>query len=147
MVLQEEELKHYKIELALANTRLSNMAGKKYNIADDDIVIKLTGRYCVQSPDFFDFVLHNQHKYDAFVKFYNVCTRKFMYNDCVLGMYAIRAKYLREFRYINGIERITSMEVQFANYVRSVCSPERICEIPVINMVCIFADYMNVQYV
>ena len=119
----------------------------QFHIADDDIVIKLTGRYCVQSPDFFEFVLHNQHKYDAFVKFYNVCTHQFMYDDCVLGMYALKAKQLREFRYSTETENVPSMEVQFARYVRSTCSPERVCEIPVMNIVCIFANDMRVQYV
>ena len=119
----------------------------QFNVQDDDIVIKLTGRYCVQSPDFFEFVLHNQQKYDAFVKFYNVCTRQFMYDDCVLGMYAIKAKHLREFQYSTDPENTQSMEVQFASYVRRTVSPERVCEIPVLNMVCVFAEDMRVQYV
>ena len=41
---------------------------KKYNIQDDDIIIKLTGRYRVLSPKFFEYIIENTNNYkiDAF---------------------------------------------------------------------------------
>ena len=66
----------------------------RYNIQDDDTIIKLTGRYKLLNADFINFVKCNNYEYDAFVKFYNVCTREYMHNDCVLGLFAIKCKHL-----------------------------------------------------
>jgi hypothetical protein len=61
----------------------------KYNINDDEMIIKLTGRYRVLNDYFFNLVKDNIDKYDSFMKFFNVCTKQFCYNDCVLGLVAI----------------------------------------------------------
>lgn len=106
---------------------------KEFNIQDDDIVIKLTGRYSVSNNEFFQFVLNNQDKYDSFVKFYNVSTKQFMDNDCVLGLFAMRCKYLRQFRFTNIYQ---SPEVQFAQYARS---NGRVYKCDHLNLKCVFA--------
>jgi len=66
---------------------------QSYNIQDDDIIIKMTGRYHLLNDSFINFVLNND--YDAGVKYYNVCTFKYELNDCVLGLYAIKCKFLK----------------------------------------------------
>jgi hypothetical protein len=48
----------------------------KYNIHDDDFIIKLTGRYKLLNLNFINFVKNNVANYDGFVKFFNVCTKK-----------------------------------------------------------------------
>lgn len=94
---------------------------EKYNIHDDDMIIKLTGRYMPLKDTFFKIVIDSQS--DALIKFYNVCTKKFLSNDCVLGLFALRCKYLKEFNY----ECKFSPEVEFARFVRlSNCSLEEI---------------------
>jgi hypothetical protein len=85
---------------------------EKYNIQDNDMIIKLTGRYTMISAVFFSLVMNGN--FDAFLKFFNVCSRKPCKNDCLLGLYAIKAKYLKEFQY----EFKKSPEVEFATYVR-----------------------------
>ena len=70
-----------------------------YNIKDEDIIIKLTGRYKLLNLNFINFVKNNINDYDAFVKFFNVCRNKYMFHDCVLGLFAVKCKYLKEFKY------------------------------------------------
>ncbi len=103
----------------------------------DDIVIKLTGRYSILNSSFFDRVLQTQTEYDAWVKFYNVCTHEFMENDCVLGLFAIRYKYLKRLDY-SALGHINSMEVDFAQFVRTECS--RIDALYDLGLHCIFGD-------
>ena len=86
----------------------------KYNIKDNDIIIKLTGRYKILNLDFINLVKNNSD-IDAFLKFFNVCTLIYHNNkdDCVLGLFAIKCKYLKSFEY--KFKR--SPEVEFATYV------------------------------
>ena len=85
---------------------------KKYNIQDDDKIIKLTGRYTLLNADFFNLVCTTN--FDAYVKFFNICLMKYCINDCALGLYAIKAKFLKGFNY----EFKLSPEMEFATYLR-----------------------------
>lgn len=110
----------------------------RHNIKDDDIVLKITGRYSLLDDSFCKHVLENESKYDAFVKFFNVCTLEYMANDCVLGLIGIRAKYLKQFATKHGFQG-RSMEVEFATFVRTLPA-ERICEMTHLGLHCCFAD-------
>ena len=69
---------------------------EKFNINDDDFIIKLTGRYEVLNDTFFNCIIKNMNNNiscDAFIKFFNVCTKKYDKYDCVLGLFAIKCKY------------------------------------------------------
>ncbi len=107
-----------------------------YNIQDNDIIIKLTGRYSPMNNLFFKFVEENQNKYDAFIKFFNVNTLKYENFDLVLGMYAIKCKYLKNFNYQNIN---LSPEVEFAKYVKSIKNI-LIFMIDFLHLYCKFAD-------
>jgi hypothetical protein len=107
----------------------------QYNIMDEDIVIKLTGRYQILNDVFFKTVIEKCDKYEAFVKFYNVCTFKFMENDCVLGLFAIKCKYMKQFNYIDPKKK--SHEVEFATFVRNLNI--NVMEIETLNLRCCFA--------
>jgi hypothetical protein len=109
----------------------------RYGIEDDDIIIKLTGRYRAISPKFFKYILENENNFDAFVKFYGTCSLKFEEYDCVLGCYAIRAKYLKLFNPLI-IDNYKSAEIAFARYVRF--SIPRINEIKNLELECCFSD-------
>lgn len=132
--------------LSKADTELADIHDviKKYDIQDDDIVIKITGRYHVNDDSFFKFVIEEQNNYDAFVKFFNVCKLEYMERDCVLGLFAIKCKYLKEFRYINN----SSAEVQFATYIRENIS--KLYEVKPgnkldkLNMTCCFAGDLRI---
>ncbi len=69
-----------------------------YNISDDDIIIKMTGRYLLFKDDFFQLVLKSPTK-EAFVKYFNVLTHTSNKTDLVLGLFALKAKYFKFFEY------------------------------------------------
>lgn len=108
------------------------------NCDDNDIIIKLTGRYKLLDDSFIKDILTNI-EYDAYIKFFNVCTLEYMQNDCVLGLFAIKCKYLKEysFTYEDSI-RNPSTEVSFATYVRKNC--KKIKEYTYLGLECLFAD-------
>lgn len=106
----------------------------KYNIQDDDVIIKLTGRYKLLDSSFINLVKENSSKYDAFVKFFNVCTLQYMFDDCVLGLFAIKSKYIKNFDY----QYIKSPECEFANHVRK--NTTNVMEIDKLGLECCFAD-------
>lgn len=108
---------------------------RQYNIKDDDTVIKLTGRYRLLSDAFFK-LIRARPDIDAFIKFFNVCTLQFDFHDCVLGLFAIKAKYLKSFVYPDK----TSPEIEFATFVRSKIKQEKILEISDLQLECCFAD-------
>jgi hypothetical protein len=110
----------------------------KHPIQDDDMIIKITGRYHLMDDRFCRLVMEKVDTFDAFVKFFNVCTLEFMHNDCVLGLMAIRAKYLKMFATKHRFQG-RSMEVEFATFVRTLPA-ERICEVDRLGLHCCFAD-------
>jgi len=107
---------------------------RHYNIQDDDIIIKLTGRYKILDLTFINLVKNNIETHDAFVKFFNVCALQYMLNDCVLGLFAVKCKYLKSFAY----PLRASPEVEFAVHVRS--NANKIMEVTNLNLECCFAD-------
>lgn len=116
----------------------------KYNINDDDIIIKLTGRYKLLNNDFINLVKNNNK--DAYVKFFNVCTKEFMHYNSVLGLFAIKCKYLKKFNY-NGLNNI-SPEVEFAEFVRANIEKNNIIEIDNLNLeYCLYLDENNLLIV
>ena len=113
----------------------------QYNIQNEDIIIKLTGRYKVLNLNFINLV--KQNECDAFVKFFNVCTNKYMFNDCVLGLFAIRCKYLKEFKY----NFLTSPECEFADYIRKNIDKNKLIEVHQLDLECCFADNLRILVV
>ena len=115
----------------------------QYNIKDEDIIIKLTGRYKLLNLNFINFVKHNINDYDAFVKFYNVCTKQYMFDDCVLGLFAVKCKYLKEFKYTF----LKSAECEFADYIRKNVDKNKIKEVRRLDLECCFADDLRILVV
>ena len=112
---------------------------EKYNINDDDVIIKLTGRYHPIDDSFYNLVM-NYNNFEAYVKFFNVCTLQFMNDDCVLGMFAIKCKYLKKFSY-NGFK---SPEIEFATFIRNNIDSTKIYNITQLNLRCCFADNLRI---
>lgn len=108
-----------------------------HGIHETDIIIKLTGRYRVFSPLFFQHILHNQTTYDAFVKFYNVDTLSFNPYDSVLGCYAMRVRFLLAFNPLSMNNKM-SPEAVFARYAR-FCGGQ-LNEVQRLDVECSFAD-------
>jgi len=114
----------------------------KYNIEDEDFVIKLTGRYKVLDLNFINLVKRLSGRFDALVKFFNVCTLKFHPNrdDCVLGHFAVKCKYLKKFQY--GSNGNVSGESDFAMFIRD--NVKDIFEIRNLSLECCFADNLRI---
>ena len=107
----------------------------RYNIKDDDTIIKITGRYKLLNLNFINLVKNN-NECDAFVKFFNVCTLKYLFDDCVLGLYAIKWKYLKVFKQ----NFLKSPECEFADYVRKNINNNKLIEVNQLYLECCFAD-------
>lgn len=105
-----------------------------YNIKDTDMIIKLSGRYTVKSPRFFNEVLKGNA--DAFIKFFNVCTRVFDSNDSVLGLYAVQCHLLRYWSHLTM--NYNNPEMAFAHHIRR--NTQNICEIQFLDLECNFAN-------
>lgn len=105
----------------------------------DDIIIKLTGRYKLLNLNFINLVKTDSN--DAFVKFFNVFTKQYVFDNCVLGLFAIKCKYLKSFNY----RLIKSPEVEFAEYIRK--NINKISEIKHLYLECCFADNLKILYV
>ena len=95
---------------------------EKFNIADDALVIKMTGRYLLFIPDFFTKVLDNPDK-DAIFRPYNVCTYETGDIDIVLGLFALRCKFFKLFKY-NDYD--VGAEEDFRNMINQLVEPEKI---------------------
>jgi len=108
---------------------------QRYHIKDDDMVIKITGRYKLLNLNFIH-LLKEHSNYDAFIKFFNVCTRQYDSNDSVLGLFSIKCKFLKEFNY----HFANSPEVEFAIYVRNTIETNKIYEVSELGLECCFAD-------
>jgi hypothetical protein len=112
---------------------------QRYNIQEDDMVIKLTGRYKLLDDHFITLV-KNYKEYNAFVKFFNVCTLEYVFDDCVLGLFAIQCKYLTNFEYAC----IKSPECEFADHVRK---QNHVMEVDQLHLECCFADDLRLLIV
>ena len=116
---------------------------KHYGIGDEDMIIKLTGRYFLMDDSFISTVAGNPDK-DAFVKFFNVCTKEYMHNDCVLGLFAIKCKYIRRFYYIYpGL----SPEIEFARFVRVNIPEDKLVSVTDLGLRCFFAGDLRILHV
>jgi len=119
----------------------------RVGMSEADIVIKLTGRYSITSPQFFNTVIENEEsdkKSDAIIKCYCVDSLQFDRNDCILGLYAMRCRYLiwMPTFYMNSYE---SSEKLFVKYIRS-CGM-RVNELNELCVECCFGDNDKVLHV
>jgi hypothetical protein len=108
---------------------------RHFGIHDTDIIIKVTGRYAVQSSRFFTQVL-SYPEVDAFVKFYGVCSHMFEYHESVLGLYAVRASLLLSWSHLTM--NYHSAETAFAIHIRK--NAKQIHEIQWLDLECTFAE-------
>ena len=102
-----------------------------------DWIIKLTGRYRVTSPSFFEKVIQQCDPYDVCVKWYDVDRLIRDKTAIVLGCYAIRAYYLKSWNPYS-IDNHVSAEVAFAKYLPQ-CGA-RIHDVETLGVRCHFAE-------
>lgn len=109
----------------------------KYNINDEDVVIKLTGRYKLLNNSFFKLILDSNNRYDVFMKFADISRGIYKKNDCAMGLYGIRSKYLKKFEFKLQDK---SPEYNLATFVRENINNDKIYEVNSLNLECQFAD-------
>jgi hypothetical protein len=90
---------------------------KHFSIPDDDVIVKLTGRYPLESGAIFESIYKGARLFSAWVKFFNVCTQQFNDHDCILGCYAICVKDLMKLDPYTIGGTYYSMEVDFALFL------------------------------
>ena len=104
-----------------------------YGFEDEDIVVKLTGRYLIAEPTLIEKIFDYEEFADVFMKFYDVSCGKWRHNDCVLGLYGVRYSVLKGFD-LELLEQPLSPEVVFATYIRETVQPQRIMEMKMVDM-------------
>ena len=96
---------------------------EKYEIQDDDMIIKMTGRYLLFKNDFFTTVLENLDKH-AILRPYNICTYETGDIHMVLGLFALRCKYFKTFSYEN--RNTMGAEEDFRVFINDYISQDNI---------------------
>jgi hypothetical protein len=110
---------------------------QRMGIKSSDIIIKLTGRYRLLSSRFIDHVKDSQQGCDLWMKFFNVCSMEFDDNDCILGLYAVRAQYIEWMSYL-WLNLFDSAEKGVARYMNR--SVPRICHLNHLDLECLFSE-------
>ena len=107
---------------------------EKYGFADEDIVVKHTGRYTIEQPTFLEELIEYEETSDVFMKFYNICTRRFDRNDCIMGLFGIRYRVLKaiDIGIFEGKEQ--SCEIILAKQIRDTVPSDRIAELRFLDM-------------
>ena len=103
---------------------------KQYNINDNDIIIKISGRYRLLNKDFINIIKNNNK--DAYVKFFCVAARQFGFNYMSSGLFAIKCKYLKQFMY-TGLNNLSS-DCELAEYIRKNVDKNNLMEIDKLNL-------------
>ena len=115
---------------------------EKYDIQPEDWIIKLTSRYQLFKPDFFATVLQNIEK-ECIFRELNVCNSVVDDISIVMGLFAIRCKYLKEFeykRYEIGCEQ------EFREYINDTIPEDKILKVETLWLrVCIGNDHKLVD--
>jgi len=119
---------------------------RQQGIKDDEVVIKLTGRYRMLSSKMVEVVRATSASYDVWMKFMNVCHGVYDPNDCVLGCYAMRASYLKGLS-ASWMNRYESPERGMARYVRTSFVTGRIAEMESLDVECLFSQDGRVSIV
>lgn len=111
-----------------------------YKINDDDMIIKLTGRYKILDFSFISLIESNPNN-NAFIRFFDVYSQCNKKDDCVLGLFAIKCKFLKDFNY-NGKD---SSEREFAKYINECVSS--VMEVQKLSLECCLGDDLSIVYV
>lgn len=111
----------------------------RVGLRDEDIIVKLTGRYRLLSPRFLEMVHQTATQKDAWVRWMNVCTGEDDPDDCVLGCYAARVSVLRYLSW-SWMNLFDSPERAMARFLRSSVSENRSMAMDRLDVECVFSD-------
>ena len=111
----------------------------QWDMKDNDIIVKLTGRYRLLSSQFIEQIRATETEKDAWFRFLNVCTEKEDPEDCVLGCYGARVSCLRYLSW-SWMNLFDSPERAMAKHIRSSVSTKRLAEMVHLDVECVFSE-------
>lgn len=106
------------------------------DVNDDDMIVKLTGRYLLFKDDIFQFVNRCPEK-DAFLRYFNIMTYTSESIDMVQGLFALRAKYFKIFEYRNPD---VGCEEEFVSNINEFIPKEKIMSLNKLWLRCYIGD-------
>jgi|LauGreDrversion4_2_1035121.scaffolds.fasta_scaffold22906_2 hypothetical protein len=112
---------------------------QRKGMRDEDIVVKLTGRYRLLSSWLFDGVTRTADRYDVWMRFLNVATGEEDPSDGVMGCFAARVSALRYLSW-SWMNLFDSPERALVAHLRSSVSSERVCAMEHLDVECVFAE-------
>jgi hypothetical protein len=112
---------------------------ERVGVQDNDIVVKLTGRYRLLTPRFLEEIERTKEERDAWFRFMNVCTGEETPCDCVLGCYGARVSLLR-FLSWSWLNLFDSPEQAMARFIRSSVASSRLTSMDRLDVECVFSD-------
>jgi len=91
-----------------------------FNFSDDDIIIKLTGRYFPNSSYFFDAIINNETLYDVFCHAFPPWHTG--YGQVFVGAFAMRGKLLKQYIENVNVEKLerdmTNIEFDIYTFIK-----------------------------
>ena len=91
---------------------------KHYNIHDDDMIIKFTGRYFMSHSCFIEEIIKNPDN-DCFLRFGSFFNPvNYPMSDCITGLIAMRCKYIKQIEFVPDIN--ASIEWNWAKVASSI---------------------------
>ncbi len=112
---------------------------RQKGMTDQDIVVKLTGRYRLLSPWIFEEVERTAKQYDVWMRFLNVATGQEDPADGVMGCFAARVSALRYLSW-SWMNLRDSPERALVAHLRSSVSADRICAMERLDVECVFSE-------
>jgi hypothetical protein len=112
---------------------------ERMGLQEEDIIVKLTGRYRLLSSRFLEVIQQTAIEKDAWFRFLNVCTGEEDPNDCVLGCYGARVSVLQYLSWL-WFNRFDSPERAMARFIHYYVSERRIMEMDRLDVECVFSD-------
>lgn len=119
-----------------------------FNINDNDFIIKLTGRYFINTYSEFltivkNDICNNRNNYDCVLRYGSINNNRYEKNDCVTGLIGIRCKYLKQLKELR-IEKelnmkktddeINPIEHDWSEIINKNIKVEKICELKKLNI-------------
>lgn len=118
-----------------------------FNINDDDLIIKLTGRYFINMYSEFltiikNEICNNRKNYDCILRYGSFNSKIYEKNDCVTGLIGIRCRYLKQLKELRikkelnmkKTDVINPIEHDWAEIINKNINVDKICELKKLNL-------------
>ena len=102
----------------------------KYDIDENDLIIKVTGRYELLSDEFIECIRSSKDDYDVFFRAGSMFKHEQSYHersmtDCVLGLIALRSRFFVETMNVNDIVEYSPVEWIYSRNIQQTIPSDR----------------------